>query len=82
MGVELVEGNDLIVRDNFVYMKTTRGPRRVDVIYRRVDDGFIDPLYFRSDSSLGVSGLFDAYRAGNVTLANAVGTGVADDKAV
>jgi uncharacterized circularly permuted ATP-grasp superfamily protein len=82
MGVELVEGNDLIVRDNFVYMKTTRGPRRVDVIYRRIDDDFIDPLYFRSDSSLGVSGLFDAYRAGNVTLANAVGTGVADDKAV
>ncbi len=82
MGVELVEGNDLIVRDNFVYMKTTRGPRRIDVIYRRVDDDFIDPLYFRADSSLGVSGLFDAYRAGNVTLANAVGTGVADDKAV
>ncbi|BDE07535.1 hypothetical protein WPS_28110 [Vulcanimicrobium alpinum] len=82
MGVELVEGSDLIVRDNFVYMKTTRGPRRVDVIYRRVDDDFIDPLYFRSDSTLGVAGLFDAYRAGNVTLANAVGTGVADDKAV
>jgi uncharacterized circularly permuted ATP-grasp superfamily protein len=82
MGVELVEGSDLIVRDNVVYMKTTRGQRRVDVIYRRVDDGFIDPLYFRADSSLGVSGLFDAYRAGNVTLANAVGTGVADDKAV
>ena len=82
MGVELVEGTDLIVRDNFVYMKTTRGPRRIDVIYRRVDDAFIDPLYFRPDSSLGVPGLFDAYRAGNVTLANAVGTGVADDKAI
>ncbi len=82
MGVELVEGSDLIVRDNIVYMKTTRGLTRVDVIYRRVDDDYIDPLYFRGDSSLGVSGLFDAYRSGNVTLANAVGTGVADDKAV
>ncbi|HEY4442484.1 MAG TPA: circularly permuted type 2 ATP-grasp protein, partial [Candidatus Elarobacter sp.] len=82
MGVELVEGSDLIARDNFVYMKTTRGLRRVDVIYRRVDDDFIDPLYFRADSTLGVPGLFDAYRAGNVTLANAVGTGVADDKAI
>ncbi|HTJ25091.1 MAG TPA: circularly permuted type 2 ATP-grasp protein [Candidatus Limnocylindria bacterium] len=82
MGVELVEGSDLLVRDNFVFAKTTRGLRRIDVIYRRVDDGFIDPLYFRPDSTLGVPGLFDAYRAGNVTLANAVGTGVADDKAV
>ncbi|MEA2689328.1 MAG: hypothetical protein QOD51_1935, partial [Candidatus Eremiobacteraeota bacterium] len=82
MGVELVEGSDLFVRDNTVYTKTTRGPQRIDVLYRRVDDDFIDPLYFRSDSGLGVPGLFDAYRAGNVTLANAVGTGVADDKAI
>jgi uncharacterized circularly permuted ATP-grasp superfamily protein len=82
MGVELVEGSDLFVRDNTVYAKTTRGPQRIDVLYRRVDDDFIDPLYFRADSSLGVPGLFDAYRAGNVTLANAVGTGVADDKAI
>jgi uncharacterized circularly permuted ATP-grasp superfamily protein len=82
MGVELVEGNDLFVRDNMVYAKTTRGPQRIDVLYRRVDDDFIDPLYFRPDSSLGIAGLFDAYRAGNVTLANAIGTGVADDKAV
>jgi uncharacterized circularly permuted ATP-grasp superfamily protein len=82
MGVELVEGNDLFVRDNIVYMKTTRGPARVDVLYRRVDDDYLDPLYFRNDSTLGVAGLFDAYRAGNVTLANAIGTGVADDKAI
>jgi uncharacterized circularly permuted ATP-grasp superfamily protein len=82
MGVELVQGSDLLVHDNVAYLKTTRGLRRVDVIYRRVDDGYIDPLYFRSDSTLGVPGLFDAYRAGNVTLANAVGTGVADDKAI
>jgi len=82
MGVELVEGSDLFVRDNTLYAKTTRGPQRIDVLYRRVDDGFIDPLYFRADSGLGVPGLFDAYRAGNVTLANAVGTGVADDKAI
>ncbi len=82
MGVELVEGHDLIVRDNVVYMKTTAGARRVDVIYRRVDDDCLDPLYFRSDSLLGVCGLMDAYRAGNVALANAVGSGVADDKAV
>jgi uncharacterized circularly permuted ATP-grasp superfamily protein len=82
MGVELVEGSDLFVRDNTVYAKTTRGPQRIDVLYRRVDDDFIDPLYFRANSALGVPGLFDAYRAGNVTVANAVGTGVADDKAV
>ena len=82
MGVELVEGSDLFARDNTVYAKTTRGPQRIDVLYRRVDDDFIDPLYFRSDSGLGVPGLFDAYRAGNVTLANAVGTGIADDKAI
>ncbi len=82
MGVELVEGRDLFVHDNVVYMRTTGGPRRVDVIYRRVDDDFLDPLTFRRDSQLGVAGLFNAYRAGNVSLANAVGTGVADDKAV
>src|SRR6266700_2237568 len=82
MGIELVEGRDLLVHDNIVYMRTTAGLRRVDVIYRRVDDDFIDPLCFRPDSILGVPGLFNAYRAGNVTLANAIGTGVADDKAV
>jgi uncharacterized circularly permuted ATP-grasp superfamily protein len=82
MGIELVEGRDLLVHDNVVYMRTTAGPRRVDVIYRRVDDDFLDPLCFRPDTILGVPGLFNAYRAGNVTLANAIGTGVADDKAV
>jgi uncharacterized circularly permuted ATP-grasp superfamily protein len=82
MGIELVEGQDLFVRDNFVYMRTTRGPRRVDVIYRRVDDDFLDPLAFRPDSTLGCAGLLAAYRAGNVTLANAIGTGVADDKSI
>lgn len=82
MGVELVEGSDLFVRDEFVYMRTTQGPRRVDVIYRRIDDDFIDPLAFRPDSTLGVPGLFGAYKAGNVTLANAVGTGAADDKVI
>jgi uncharacterized circularly permuted ATP-grasp superfamily protein len=82
MGIELVEGRDLLTHDNKVYMRTTTGLRRVDVIYRRVDDDFIDPLAFRPDSALGVAGLFNAYRAGNVTLANAVGTGVADDKAL
>jgi uncharacterized circularly permuted ATP-grasp superfamily protein len=82
MGIELVEGRDLVVHDNVCYMRTTSGLRRVDVIYRRVDDDFIDPLSFRPDSILGVAGLFNAYRAGNVTLANAFGTGVADDKAL
>ncbi len=82
MGVELVEGRDLLVHDNVVYMRTTAGPRRVDVIYRRIDDDFLDPLAFRADSALGVAGLFNAYRSGNVALANAVGTGIADDKAV
>ena len=82
MGIELVEGRDLAVHDNIVYMRTTAGLRRVDVIYRRMDDDFVDPLAFRSDSSLGVPGLFNAYRSGNVTLANALGTGVADDKAL
>ncbi len=82
LGVELVEGRDLFVKDDIVYMRTTEGPRRVDVIYRRIDDDFIDPLTFRPDSALGVAGLIGAYHAGNVTLANAVGTGVADDKAM
>src|SRR5271154_2005429 len=82
MGIELVEGRDLAVHDNIVYMRTTAGLHRVDVIYRRVDDDFIDPLAFRPDSSLGVAGLFNAYRSGNVALANALGTGVADDKAL
>ncbi|PFH09053.1 putative circularly permuted ATP-grasp superfamily protein [Collimonas sp. PA-H2] len=82
MGVELVEGQDLFVNDNHVYMRTTRGPKRVDVIYRRIDDDYLDPLAFRPDSSLGVPGLLSVYRAGNVTLANAIGTGVADDKSV
>ena len=82
MGVELVEGQDLFVNDNAVYMRTTRGPKRVDVIYRRIDDDFLDPLAFRSDSSLGVPGLLSVYRAGRVTLANAIGTGVADDKSI
>ncbi len=81
MGVELVEGQDLLVRNNVVYMRTTLGPQRVDVIYRRVDDEFLDPRVFRRDSTLGVPGLIAAYGSGNVTLANAVGTGVADDKA-
>jgi uncharacterized circularly permuted ATP-grasp superfamily protein len=80
MGVELVEGRDLFVRDDTVYMRTTEGPRRVDVIYRRIDDDFLDPLTFRPDSALGVPGIFSAYAAGNVTLANAIGTGAADDK--
>ncbi len=82
MGIELVEGRDLIVHDNIVYMRTTAGLRRVDVIYRRVDDDFLDPLVFRPDSRLGVPGVFNAYRAGNVSIINAIGTGVADDKAV
>ncbi len=82
LGIELVEGRDLFVRDDVVYMRTTEGPRRVDVIYRRIDDDFLDPLAFRPDSALGVAGLLGAYHAGNVTLANAVGAGVADDKAI
>jgi uncharacterized circularly permuted ATP-grasp superfamily protein len=82
MGIELVEGRDLVVHDNTVYMRTTSGLQRVDVIYRRVDDDFVDPLAFRADSTLGVAGLFNAYRAGNVVLANALGSGVADDKAI
>ncbi len=82
MGVELVEGSDLVVMDGFVHMRTTRGFQRVDVIYRRIDDDFIDPKAFRADSVLGVPGLIDVYRNGRVALANAPGTGIADDKAV
>ncbi len=82
LGIELVEGRDLFVKDESVFMRTTQGPRRVDVIYSRIDDDFLDPLAFRPDSTLGVPGLLAAYQAGNVTLANAVGTGIADDKAV
>jgi uncharacterized circularly permuted ATP-grasp superfamily protein len=82
MGIELVEGQDLFVQDLTVFMRTTQGPQRVDVIYRRIDDDFLDPLAFRPDSMLGVPGLLAAYQAGRVTLANAVGTGVADDKSM
>ena len=82
MGVELVEGRDLVVDDHIVYMRTTRGLKRVDVIYRRIDDDFLDPVVFRQDSLLGVPGLLGAASAGNVTIANAIGNGVADDKGV
>ena len=82
MGIEIVEGHDLAAHNNKIYMRTTHGLKLVDVIYRRVDDDFLDPLAFRQDSALGVAGLLNAYRAGNVTLANAIGTGVADDKAI
>jgi uncharacterized circularly permuted ATP-grasp superfamily protein len=82
MGIPLVEGRDLVVHDTILYMRTTSGLRRVDVIYRRVDDDFLDPLAFRRDSHLGVAGLLNAYRAGHVSIANAIGTGVADDKAL
>ena len=82
MGVELVECQDLFVDDGYVYMRTTRGPRRVDVIYRRIDDDFLDPLAFRPDSSLGVPGLLSVYREGKIALANAIGTGIADDKSI
>ena len=82
MGVELVEGQDLFVRDDHVFMRTTQGPKRVDVIYRRVDDDFMDPSVFRKDSTLGCAGLLGVYRSGNITLANAIGTGVADDKSI
>jgi uncharacterized circularly permuted ATP-grasp superfamily protein len=82
MGIELVEGRDLLAHNNIIYMRTTKGLQRVDVIYRRIDDDFLDPMTFRPDSVLGVPGLFNAYRAGNVVLANAIGTGVADDKAI
>lgn len=82
MGIQLVEGRDLLAHDNVLYMRTSAGLKRVDVIYRRVDDDFLDPLAFRGDSILGVAGLLNVYRAGNVVLANAIGTGIADDKAV
>jgi uncharacterized circularly permuted ATP-grasp superfamily protein len=82
MGVEVVEGQDLFVEDRVVFMRTTAGPQRVDVIYRRIDDDYLDPAVFRADSMLGVRGLMEAYRAGNVALANAPGGGIADDKAV
>lgn len=82
MGIELVEGKDMFVDEEVLYMRTTQGPKRVDVIYRRLDDDFLDPLAFREDSQLGVPGLLSLYRAGNVTLANAIGTGVADDKSI
>ena len=82
MGVELAEGRDMVVKDNVVYLKTTRGLRRVDVVYRRVDDDYLDPLSFRSDSSLGVAGILNAWRAGNVAIVNAPGSGIADDKAI
>ena len=82
MGIEIVEGRDLVTHDNHVYMRTTHGLKQVDVIYRRVDDDFLDPLAYRQDSLIGVPGLINAYRAGHITLANAIGTGVADDKAI
>jgi uncharacterized circularly permuted ATP-grasp superfamily protein len=82
MGIELVEGRDLVVDQNRVFMRTTLGLERVDVIYRRIDDDFLDPLTFRANSTLGVPGLVNAYRAGNVALANCIGTGIADDKGV
>jgi uncharacterized circularly permuted ATP-grasp superfamily protein len=80
MGIPIVEGGDLLVRDSRVYMRTTRGLRPVDVVYRRIDDDFLDPLVFRPDSLLGVPGLVQAYRCGHVSLANSIGTGIADDK--
>ena len=82
MGVELCEGGDLFVSDGYLYMRTTQEPKRVDVVYRRIDDSFLDPLTFRPDSAIGVPGIFDVYRAGRVTLVNAPGTGIADDKAI
>jgi len=82
MGIELVEGQDLFCKDNFCYMRTTRGPQRVDVIYRRVDDDFLDPTVFRPKSTLGCAGLLDVYKAGHVSICNGVGTGVADDKSI
>jgi uncharacterized circularly permuted ATP-grasp superfamily protein len=82
MGVELCEGNDLFVLDGYLYMRTTQAPQRVDVVYRRIDDAYLDPLTFKPDSALGVPGIFDVYRAGRVTLVNAPGTGIADDKSI
>src|SRR5204862_1265877 len=80
MGVEMAEGGDLVVKEGFVWMRTTAGPQRVHMIYRRIDDAYLDPLAFRSDSVIGVPGLLSVYRSGNVALAAAIGTGVADDK--
>jgi uncharacterized circularly permuted ATP-grasp superfamily protein len=82
MGVEIVEGRDLVVQNDHVFMRTSKGLQPVDVIYRRIDDDFLDPTVFRSDSALGVPGIVKAYRAGNVSLANSIGTGVADDKVI
>lgn len=82
MGAELCEGSDLFVQDGYLYMRTTQAPQRVDVVYRRVDDAFLDPLTFRADSAIGVPGIFDVFRAGRVTIVNAPGSGIADDKAV
>src|SRR3990172_12103187 len=82
MGIDLVEGRDLVVSDGFVYMRTTKGFERIDVLYRRIDDDFLDPQAFREDSMLGVPGLMDAYRAGRIALAHAPGTRIADDKVV
>ena len=82
MGVELCQGADLFVSDGYLYMRTTQEPKRVDVVYRRIDDAYLDPLTFRPDSSLGVPGIFDVYRAGRVTLVNAPGTGIVDDKSI
>ena len=80
MGIEIVEGRDLVVQDGKVFMRTTKGLKQVDVIYRRINDDFLDPQVFRKDSGLGVPGLVEAYRDGNVSLANSIGTGIADDK--
>jgi uncharacterized circularly permuted ATP-grasp superfamily protein len=82
MGVELVEGRDLVLDNGYIFMRTTRGLQRIDVLYRRVDDDFLDPLTFRRETQLGVPGLLGTYRAGNIGLANAIGTGVADDKGI
>ena len=82
MGVELVQGNDLFVDESITYMKTTRGPEKVDIIYRRIDDKFIDPIAFDSSSLIGIPGLFDSYKSGNVNICSAPGSGIADDKAI
>ena len=82
MGVELVQGNDLFVDESITYMKTTRGPEKVDIIYRRIDDKFIDPITFDSSSLIGIPGLFDSYKSGNVNICSAPGSGIADDKAI
>ena len=82
MGVELVQGTDLFVKDNITFMKTTQGPQRVDIIYRRIDDDYLDPLYYKSDSLLGVPGIINSYKTGNVNICSAPGAGLADDKAI